>query len=159
MYRRLFILFAAVLLAASCESEVREANVNQEKYIDDYIQAYFADSTVVHIDGITRVLMTDNPYPAPVVEKGDSVLVFYVGYTFAEGGPASRFIQDSATVRIGSGDIIRGLDSGLQGMKQGQEALLLFPSQYGYGTSAVGLVPENTALYFDVTVPLINKKN
>ena len=159
MYKLLKYLIAALILAVSCESEVRELNINQAKYIDNFIQKYFADSTVIHIDGVTKIVIADNPHQAAVIEKGDSALLYYVGYTFSENGPAELFTTDSCTVKIGAGELIHGLDTGLPGTKQGQQVLLMFPAQYGYGGHRVGIVPENTALYFDVSVPLIIKKN
>ena len=50
-----------------------------------------------------------------------------------------------------------GLSRGLPGTRVGQEVLLLFSSQYGYGKDIVGLVPENTALAFDVAVARVIK--
>ena len=41
---RLWLFLAVALLPVlACESEVREANINQNKYIDDYIQQQFSD--------------------------------------------------------------------------------------------------------------------
>ena len=62
-------------------------------------------------------------------------------------------------VRVGKGDLITGLDRGLLGARLGEESLILFPSQLGYGKQAVGLVPENTALMFDLLVARIKKND
>ena len=48
--------------------------------------------------------------------------------------------------------------SGLEpGARLGEEALILFSADDGYGSQPVGLVPANTALLFDVGVALIKK--
>ena len=60
-------------------------------------------------------------------------------------------------VRVGSGDLIRGLERGLPGARLGEEALILFSADDGYGSQALGLVPENSALLFDVGVAGIKK--
>ncbi len=157
MSRRILILLTAVLLAASCQSEVREANISQEKAIDNYVQQQFPDIPVEHIEGITRVLVNDlSSGASPVVEKGDSLYIYYAGYTF-DSAPSACFVQDSGMVQVGKGSLIHGLDKGLVGVKQSQEVLLLFSSQYGYGKDIVGLVPENTALAFDVAVARVIK--
>lgn len=158
MFRRILILLTAVLLAASCQSEVKEANINQDKAIDDYVKAHFDEDKVTHVDGITRVLIQDLAAPtAPAAEKGDSLHIYFAGYTFTDGAPSACFAYDSCTVQVGKGHLIRGLDLGLIGVKPMQEVVLLFSSQYGYGTDKVGLVPENTALFFDVAVDRITK--
>lgn len=156
---RLFLFIAlAALPAFSCESEVREAIVNQEKYIDDYINSKYADSEVYRDGSVSRIVLSAGAPGAPAIEKGDSVYFYFAGFCFSQGGPSSQFVLDSAMFRVGSGDLIRGLDMGLIGARLGEEALILFTSQYGYGTDAVGLVPENTALLFDVAVAAIKKK-
>ena len=160
MYRNLLILLAAVVVAASCQSEVRETNINQEKAIDDYVKQNFAEAPVEYVDGITRVLLNDaSGGSSPVAAKNDSLHIAFAGFTFVNGAPTSCFVEDEATVLLGKSDLIKGLERGLNGVRQNQEVLLLFSSQYGYGTSAVGLVPENTALAFDVAVIRIIKNN
>lgn len=156
---RLFVsLTAALLLALACDSEIREINVSQEKYIDDYINGQLADYEVFRNEGVSRVVVEAGMQGGPVLERGDSVYLFYAGYIFGQSGLGSRFVLDSGMVRVGRGDLIDGLDKGLPGARQGEEALLLFTSEHGYGAQAVGLVPENSALLFDVRVGTIKKK-
>lgn len=158
MFRTVLILLSAALLAASCQSEVQEANISQEKAIDTYVKSNFADKTVEYVDGITRVVLDDYlSGTGTVAEKGDSLYIYFAGYTFENGAPASCFVLDSAMVMAGGSSLIRGLSRGLPGTRVGQEVLLLFSSQYGYGKDPVGLVPENTALAFDVAVARVIK--
>jgi len=156
---RICLCLAAALLAFSCESEVREANINQNQYIDDYINSKFSDKEIVRYEGVVRVVLENSPATSATIEPGDSAYLYIAGYTFAKNGPVSRFTLDSGMVRVGKGDLITGLDRGLIGARQGEESLILFPSQFGYGKQAVGLVPENTALMFDLLVARIKKSN
>lgn len=158
MSRTVLILLSAALLAASCQSEVHEANINQEKAIEEYVKNNFPENPVEHVDGVTRVLISDLlSGTGTQVEKGDSLYIYFAGYTFENGAPATCFVQDSAMVAAGRNDLVRGLDRGLVGTRLGQEVLLLFSSQYGYGRDKVGLVPENTGLAFDVAVARVIK--
>ena len=75
----------------------------------------------------------------------------------ADGTYTAVFKTDSGMFRVGSGDLIPGLDRGLVGAHLGQEALVVFSSENGYGNQQVGLVPENTALLFEVLVAAIKK--
>ncbi|MBQ6958310.1 MAG: FKBP-type peptidyl-prolyl cis-trans isomerase [Bacteroidales bacterium] len=156
--RSLLLLALAVLPVLACESEVREANINQDKYIDNYITATFGDTaTVFRNGGTTRVVLEEGPAGAPVIERGDSVYLYYAGYTFSQRGPEIQFVLDSGMVRVGSGKLIKGLENGLPGARLGEEAVILFSADDGYGNQAVGLVPANTALLFNVGVAMIKK--
>lgn len=158
MFRTVLLLLSAALLAVSCQSEVHEANIAQEKAIDEYVSKTFPDNPVEHVDGVTRVLITDLLSGSGTqVEKGDSLYIYFAGYTLENGAPATCFVEDSAMVAAGKNDLVRGLDRGLVGTRLGQEVLLLFSSQYGYGRERVGLVPENTGLAFDVAVARVIK--
>lgn len=159
MRRTLFLLLTVLTgtLLAACQTEVREAIVNQEKYIDDYIQKNFQDYEVIRNQGVSRIVLNDTLVGVPAIEKGDSTFLFLAGYTFGQNGPTAEFVRDSGMFRVGSGDLIPGLERGLVGAHLGEECLLIFPSQHGYGNNAVGLVSENTALLFDVFVAAIKK--
>ena len=159
MYRICLCLVAALLLALSCESEVREININQNKYIDDYVTAKYSDKEIVRYEGVVRVVLADNLAVQTVIEPGDSAYLYLAGYIFGKNGPESQFTLDSGMVRVGKGDLITGLDRGLIGARLGQESLIFFPAQLGYGKKALGLVPENSALMFDLVVAGIKKKD
>ena len=159
MYRICLCLVSVLTLALSCESEVREININQNKYIDDYVTAHYSDKEIVRYEGVVRVVLADSLAVQTVIEPGDSAYLYLAGYVFGNKGPESRFTVDSGMVRVGKGDLITGLDRGLIGARLGQESLILFPAQLGYGKKALGLVPENSALMFDLFVAGIKKND
>jgi hypothetical protein len=156
---RICLCLAAALLAFSCESEVREANINQNKYIDDYVNGNYSDKEIVRYQGVVRVVLDNSQATSTVIEPGDSAYLYLVGFTFGQQGPEDQFTLDSCMVRVGKGDLITGLDRGLIGAHLGEESLILFPSNLGYGKQAVGIVPENTALMFDLLVARIKKND
>lgn len=51
---------------------------------------------------------------------------------------------------LGAGQVIRGWDEGLLGMKIGEKKTLTIPPEKGYGTRAVSTIPANSTLIFDV---------
>ena len=60
---------------------------------------------------------------------------------------------DSFSVTIGgTSGIITGFQRGVERMKVGEKAMLIFPSSIGYGTSGSGKIPGEAPLIFEVEV-------
>ncbi|MCZ8174470.1 MAG: FKBP-type peptidyl-prolyl cis-trans isomerase [Burkholderiaceae bacterium] len=52
---------------------------------------------------------------------------------------------------LGRGEVIRGWDEGVQGMKVGGTRVLTIPAEMGYGArGAGGVIPPNATLVFEV---------
>ncbi len=90
---------------------------------------------------------------------GMQVSVHYTGWLYDERQPENRGTQfDSSVERaqpfsftLGAGQVIRGWDEGVAGMRVGGKRLLLIPSEYGYGRKgAGGVIPPNASLVFEV---------
>lgn len=96
-------------------------------------------------------------------QAGQRVTVHYTGWLWEadpdnpdSGRPGRKF--DSSLDRnqpfsfqLGRGEVIRGWDEGVSGMKVGGKRRLLIPAELGYGArGAGGVIPPNATLLFDV---------
>ncbi|HEX9803631.1 MAG TPA: FKBP-type peptidyl-prolyl cis-trans isomerase [Gammaproteobacteria bacterium] len=83
---------------------------------------------------------------------GQTVSVHYTGWL--ENGSkfdSSKDRNDPFRFRLGAGQVIRGWDEGVQGMKVGGTRKLTIPAQLGYGArGAGGVIPPNATLIFEV---------
>ena len=87
-------------------------------------------------------------------EAGDTVDMKYLG-TLQDGG--AKF--DSAAhfkFTLGIGEVIKGWDQGVAGMRVGERALLTVPPKLGYGKrGSPPEIPGDATLLFDVTLNAI----
>jgi len=90
---------------------------------------------------------------------GDTVTVNYVG-TLTNGTKfdSSYDAGKPFSFRIGAGTVIAGWDQGVPGMKVGGKRRLTIPPSLGYGNQAVGPIPANSTLVFDVDLMSITGK-
>jgi FKBP-type peptidyl-prolyl cis-trans isomerase FkpA len=90
---------------------------------------------------------------------GISVDVHYTGWLYDPSKPEGHGTKfDSSVDRgepftffLGGGQVIRGWDEGVVGMKEGGKRTLIIPSSMGYGSrGAGGVIPPYATLVFDV---------
>ena len=85
------------------------------------------------------------------VKSGDTVTVNYLG-TLTNGTKfdSSYDRNQPFTTQIGVGQVIKGWDEGIVGMKVGGKRKLTVPPSLGYGSQNLGSIPPNSTLIFEV---------
>jgi FKBP-type peptidyl-prolyl cis-trans isomerase FkpA len=88
---------------------------------------------------------------------GATVVVNYTGWLYSPNAQLQHGAQFDSSIgrepfsfKLGAGQVIKGWDEGVQGMKVGGKRTIIIPASMGYGEEGAGPIPPNANLIFDV---------
>jgi len=88
-----------------------------------------------------------------VATAGDKVKMHYTGW-LTDGTKFDSSVDrgEPFVFTLGAGQVIKGWDEGVAGMKKNEKRKLTIPADLGYGKRGAGrgLIPPNATLIFDV---------
>jgi len=85
------------------------------------------------------------------VKKRQLIKVHYTGWlTDSTKFDSSRDRNEPLEFVLGAGQVIKGWDIGIEGMKQGEIRRLKIPASLAYGNNEMGPIPANSDLLFEV---------
>jgi FKBP-type peptidyl-prolyl cis-trans isomerase len=101
------------------------------------------------------------------VSQGQVAVVHYTGWLYDPHAPdhkgkkfdSSRDQGRPFRFKIGAGEVIKGWDEGVQGMRVGGQRRLIVPASLGYGSEGAGdgVIPPNSPLVFDIELLAIEQ--
>lgn len=109
-----------------------------------------AEQTITTTSGLQYIEHTMGT--GPEARVGDTVRVHYLG-TMASNGAKFDSSYDRGepiTFALGQGQVIRGWEEGILGMRVGGKRTLIIPPDLGYGNRTVGPIPAGSTLVFEV---------
>lgn len=147
--RRLFLLLACALplLAAACGSDSPTSIEDTE----------FAPALGVDLSAMTRTesglyIRDITVGTGAVAQNGKTVSVYYQGWLASGTRFDFRMSGAPFPFRLGTGEVIRGWDQGVAGMRVGGKRQLVIPPALAYGSEGRGSIPPNAVLVFEVEV-------
>ena len=137
-----------------CEDPLANTAISQEEKIDKFLESKYKDSVIVNNQGVNRILL-DAGDSTCFAAVGDLVEFDYLGYSFETSIGENPFTGGTYSARLGEGELIRGLELGLEGMCPGEHSYIIFSCKYGYDNTVAG-VGRDKALAFEVLLKAIN---
>lgn len=118
-------------------------------------------SAIMPTEPVTQLQVTDEVVgTGATAAVGDSVTVNYVG-SLTNGtvfDASANHGTTGFTFNLGAGQVIKGWDQGIVGMKEGGKRKLVIPASLAYGSQAVGdIIPANSTLIFEVELVKVAK--
>ena len=165
----------------SCDKSALELKyADQDKRIDQYIEGLIKqnnlDSTaIVRNGGSNRIVVKEGTGEA--LQDGGTISFYYAGYIFngnisknnlfytnssqtaIEAGWAEEGASyDVKTMTLDKKSMVEGLYNGLQGVRAGEECMIVFTGKYGFGKKQNGIIPANSALAYQIWVESISNE-
>ncbi|HUY05178.1 MAG TPA: FKBP-type peptidyl-prolyl cis-trans isomerase [Candidatus Paceibacterota bacterium] len=118
-------------------------------------------ATTMPTDNADQLQMTDETVgTGATAASGDTVTVNYVG-SLTDGtvfDASANHGTTGFTFKLGAGQVIKGWDEGIVGMKEGGKRKLIIPASLAYGDQAIGnVIPANSTLVFEVELLKVQK--
>lgn len=147
MKNLLLLILAAFIGLSSCKTAPNVDAVKQARIDDSVIRVYLSNNPIVKAvkdsSGLYYQVVKEGAGAYPTVKS--TVTVNYSG-KLINGAP----FDAGSGLSMSLNDLVKAWQIGLTHVKPGGHILLLVPSALGYGGSAMGPIPANSVLLFDI---------
>lgn len=176
----LLAAMSALVLGTGCSKDTDAMYSKQEKYIEEIAASLVKDypeATVEYPGNIVKVTLASGAGEA-LADEG-KVTLYYAGFRITSGAISTSNLfktnlEELATqakwsttdpeafselaIDMGSDRLIEGLRTGLEGVRAGDQIVVMFNSKYGFGKKAVGPVPANSALAYQLWITGVDNR-
>jgi len=162
-YRLWVVALAAVLAGGLTTGCSKDDTVVDYSVVDDgLIQKYLTSNSITTAQkqpsGLYFVPVTTNT-SAPLATTGQVVSLLYTGQLLngTVFDATSQRNDYPFNFRLGTDQLLTGIEQGVALMHKGDKAILLVPSGLAYGSNSAGsTVPANAVLRYDIEVTDLN---
>lgn len=156
---KIISLFAVIIVLVALLYVFSTRNSPPGQLIQNLVNPPSENNNMSLIPGSEKLAIKDIAIGAGAeVKSGDLVTVNYIGTL--ENGTKFDSSYDGKkpfSFTIGNGEVIKGWDMGVLGMKVGGKRELVIPPELAYGEADKGVIPPNSTLKF--TIELLDTKN
>jgi len=129
----------------------QKLEVGAEKKQSNLEESLSSGKMITTESGLKYIDVVEGTGPSP--QKGQTIVMHYTGTL--EDGKKFDSTEDRDRpfeIRIGMGQLLKGLDEGMMTMKVGGKRRLIIPANLGYGAKGAGggTIPPNATLIFEV---------
>ena len=143
--RLLILLCPIIMLMISCKKPV-----DYDQIDEDLIQQYITDNSLdAQPTGSGLYYVIDNPGNGSSANINSTVTVAYIG-KLTDGTIFDQSSSMGTTFPLIN--VIQGWQEGIPLFREGGSGILLIPSSLGYGSQAVGSIPVNSVLIFEISL-------
>lgn len=143
--RLLILLCPILMLMISCNKPI-----DYDQIDEDLIQQYITDNSLdAQPTGSGLYYVIDNPGNGSSPNINSTVTVAYVG-KLTDGTIFDQSSSMGTTFPLIN--VIQGWQEGIPLFREGGSGILLIPSSLGYGSQAVGSIPANSVLIFEISL-------
>jgi peptidylprolyl isomerase len=143
---KLFFISFLVILLVSCSDNKAKWEAHENQLINDYIKTLGDTIYTLKPSGLYYIELREGTGASPV--ENDSVFFRYraMFLDFVEFNRTTPYSKPSGA-KIGSDDMIKGVDEGLRYMREGGQSKLIMSSKLAYGLYGLqNIVPAYTPI-------------
>jgi peptidylprolyl isomerase len=157
MNKKMILWFLIVILVVGALVFIIINKKNDPIFVDDTIKG---EENMQNEEGVKVVIIKEGD--GEVAKSGDTVAVNYTGKlvdgTVFDSNVDPKFSHvEPFAFTIDGGQVIRGWDVGVNGMKVGEKRILEIAPEFAYGDNGIGPIPPKSTLIFEVELLAINK--
>lgn len=144
---RILSIFLISLLLGACNGGTSSTKQAQSEAVDFAALGFNPDSSGLWWRISESLSQGDS------IRLGDSVR-FLMKVNLVDGSPVSTPQSEKImqSIKIGKGQVVKGVELGLCKMKQGEKAELILPPHLAYGSAAFGAIQPNSTLRYTLEV-------
>ena len=140
--------FNALNIFNASMEEFKKEEAEKEKLMLEKMKSVSKDAETTD-SGLKYIILEEGKGNFP--QSGQNVSVHYTGYLLdGTKFDSSHDRKEPIMFPLGQGRVIPGWDEGIGLLKVGGKAKLIIPPNLGYGSRAVGPIPANSILIFEV---------
>ena len=140
--------FNALEVFNSQRKEAEKEEAAKKELIEEKLAEITSDAKKTD-SGLQYIMLKEGSGKSPAA--GQNVAVHYSGFLLDGTKFDSSYDRGEPIVfPIGEGRVIPGWDEGISLLKVGGKAKLIIPPNLGYGARAIGPIPPNSTLIFEV---------